>query len=85
MKQKDIALIIVAAFIAAVFSIGLSNFLIAPEKNRQQKAEVVEPITAQFIPPDKKFFNKDSVNPTKLITIGDDGNTTPFNGDSTSQ
>ncbi len=83
MKQKDIALIIIAGFISAVLSVAVSNFIIAPSKNRQQKAEVVDPITAEFKKPDARFFNKDSVNLTKRITIGQDANDKPFNGQST--
>lgn len=79
MKQKDIALIIVAAVVSAILSVVLSNVLIAPSKNRQQKAEVVDAITPDFRLPDTRYFNKDSVNPTKRITIGEDGNKTPFN------
>lgn len=81
MKQKDIALIIVVGFISAVFSVLLSNMLISPSKNRQQEVEVVDPITAEFKKPDPRYFNKDSVNLTKRITIGEDGNDKPFNGD----
>ena len=80
MKQKDIALIAVIAIISGIFSIVLSNALIAPKKNRLQKAEVVDVISSDFNTPDTRFFNKDtSLNPTKKITIGDNGNNTPFN------
>lgn len=79
MKQKDIALIIVIGVISAVLSVGLSNILLAPKKNRQQKTEVVELINPEFKLPDSKYFNKDAINPTQRITIGENGNTTPFN------
>lgn len=79
MKQKDIALIAVAAIISAILSVLLANFLIAPKKNQNQQAEVVEAITADFPKPDSKYFNKDSNNPTKNIKIGDDTNAKPFN------
>lgn len=79
MKQKDIALIVIVSVMSAVLSIVLSNALIAPKKNRQQKAEIVDAISAEFKLPDNRYFNKDSVNPTKNIVIGDNGNTTPFN------
>jgi hypothetical protein len=79
MKQKDIALIIVIIFLSAVVSLVLSNLLISNPKNRQTKVEVVEKITTDFTPPDAKYFNGSSVNPTKLIRIGDNSNPTPFN------
>lgn len=82
MKQKDIALFLVIGIVSTVFSILISNALIAPSKNRQQQAEVVDPISADFNVPaaDNKYFNKDAINPTKLIQIGDNTNKTPFNG-----
>lgn len=82
MKQKDIALFLVIGIISAVFSIIVSRLLITPAKSKSQKAEVVQPISASFAIPtaDDKYLNKDAVNPTKLIQIGDENNATPFNG-----
>ncbi len=79
MKQKDVALIIIAGFISMVFSIVLSNLLISSPKNRQAKVTVVEPITADFPAPDKKYFNENSIDPTTLIRVGDNTNPAPFN------
>ncbi len=70
MKQKDIALIIVIVFVSGVVSFLISNNFISPPKH-DEKAAVVEPITAEFNEPDKKYFNDQSINPTQLITIGD--------------
>lgn len=78
MKQKDIALIIVVAFVSAVLSMLLSNMLLSGPKNRQMTAEVVNPISDKFEEPNKKYFNENSVNPTKLIRIGDNTNNNPF-------
>lgn len=78
MKQKDILLIVVVVFFSGTFSLFISNVLISSPSNRQEKVEVVEPIEAAFNTPDNKFFNKDAVNPTKLIKIGDKTNPNPF-------
>jgi hypothetical protein len=82
MKQKDIALFGVVAIVSAVFSVILSGVLITPPKDKNQKAEVVSLITNDFPTPgpNDKFFNKNSINPTKQIQIGDNTNTKPFNG-----
>lgn len=82
MKQKDIALFGVVAIVSAVFSVILSGALITPPKDKNQKAEVVSLITNDFPTPgpNDKFFNKNSINPTKQIQIGDNTNTKPFNG-----
>ena len=83
MKQKDIALFGVVAIISAVFSVLLSGILITPPKDKKQKAEVVSVISKDFPTPaaNDKFFNKNSINPTKQIQIGENpNNDKPFNG-----
>ena len=79
MKQKDISLIIVIAFLSAIISLLLSKVLINTPKNRSAKVTIVEPITAEFPAPDKKYFNTNSIDPTKLIRVGDNTNPNPFN------
>jgi hypothetical protein len=81
MKQKDLGLILIVIFISAVFSLVLSNKFISSPKNRQQTVEKVTPITAEFPEPDSKYFNAESINPAKTITIGNNTNPQPFNGD----
>jgi hypothetical protein len=77
MKQKDIIVLIVVGFIAAVFSLILSQTLFSTKK-LDQKAEVVEKITADFPDPDKSVFNENAIDPTQLIQIGDTPNSNPF-------
>jgi hypothetical protein len=78
MKQKDIILVIVSVFVAGALSLTLSKFIFAAPKNRQTQVEVVQPLTSEFPEPDKNYFNGQSVDPTKLIQIGDNQNTQPF-------
>jgi hypothetical protein len=79
MKQKDIILIIVVVFVSGVISLMLSNKLISSPKNRQEKVEVVVPISAELNKPDQKYFNANSIDPTQIIRIGDSNNSKPFN------
>jgi len=80
MKQKDVALIIVVAFVSAVVAFFLSNILFGSPSRSQQKAEVVDPITANFPSPDQRYFNNTSIDPTQTITIGNgQTNQAPFN------
>ncbi len=80
MKQKDWTLIAVVVVVSGVLSFVLSNFLFGGTKNRQEKVEVVEPISSEFQIPSEKYFNKNSNNPTQIIKIGDgNNNNTPFN------
>ena len=84
MKQKDIALFAVIGVVSAVMSVFISGLVFTPKKDKIQKAEVVDAITAKFDAPSggSQFFNKESINPTKLIQIGDNANDKPFNGTS---
>ena len=80
MKQKDIALIIVIGAISAAISFGASQLVFSSPQNRQQSVAVVDPISTKFTAPDSKFFNSNSINPAKLIEVGSNTNTNPFNG-----
>lgn len=80
MKQQDIALIIVVGFISAVISIVLANTVFGGSDKRQLTADKVVPITSEFVEPDPKYFNNQSIDPTQIIRIGDGENQTPFTG-----
>lgn len=79
MKQKDIALIIVVAFLSAIISFILSGKLFVTPANRQQPVEVVDKISTQFQLPDSRYFNANSINPTVQSQLGTDTNQNPFN------
>lgn len=83
MKQKDIALIMVIAFVGAFISLFVSNLIFASSSSHQQQVEVVQPITADFPQPDPTYFNGTSIDPTKIISVGQNSNTNPFNGTTT--
>lgn len=78
MKQKDLALILVMAFISAIIAFAASQWLFASPKNRKQTAEVVDVIGPDFTQPSTKYFNANSVNPTQQIQIGENNNPNPF-------
>ena len=77
MKQKDIAILIAVAFMSAVFSLLLSNVFFSSPKDAQ-KVETVDAISADFPSPNKKYFNEKSVDPSKLVEIGNSSNQNPF-------
>ena len=80
MKQKDVALIIVIAFISAIASLLISGKIFVTPANRQQKVEVVDVIDSNFQTPSPKYFNPKSIDPTQLVQIGDNNNQNPLNG-----
>jgi len=78
MKQKDIAVIVAVTLFAAIASFFIANKVFVTAKNRQQTSPVVDVITSTMASPDKRFFNSDSINPTRnSSTTGT--NQTPFN------
>lgn len=79
MKRKDLTLILVVVFVSTVIALLVSKVLITSPKNRQEKVEIVEPLTAEFTQPDKRYFNEQSIDPTLIIKIGNDNNEQPFN------
>lgn len=81
MKSKDFTLIAVVAIFSTVASILLTKVVISTEENRSQTVEVVEPITTEFTRPPTDYFNADSINPTRIIEIGPNLDSKPFDGD----
>ena len=80
MKQKDLALIIVIAFVSAVVSFIASNKIFVTPANRQQKVEVVDAIDPSFQTPDQKYFNTNSIDPEPSTGASTSNNQNPFNG-----
>lgn len=80
MKQKDIALIIVVAFISAVTSFFISKSLFGTSGDKAQTAEVVDAVSTEFQQPSAKYFNPEAINPTQPIQIGVGSNQNPFGG-----
>jgi hypothetical protein len=83
MKQKDIALIVVIVFISAIVSLFVSKAIFGHPATTDTQAEVVAPISADFPKPDVKYFNSQSIDPTKTITIQQNTTTDPFSGTAT--
>ncbi len=78
MRQKDLAIIAAVVLLSTVMSVLVSRALFAKPQNRQQQAEVVQPISADFDEPDKRYFNPSAIDPTQSIQIGNNSNTDPF-------
>ncbi|MCA1807502.1 MAG: hypothetical protein LC687_06620 [Actinobacteria bacterium] len=79
MNKKDATLILVVVIISAGLSFFLSASLFGDPETNPIEVETVETITSEFIEPGDRYFNENSINPTRLITIGDGGdNTSPF-------
>ena len=78
MKKNDIALIILIVSISLVVSYFIVKAVMGDPKTQEVSAEVVEPITSNLEMPSSKIFNRDAINPTVVIQIGDPSNQQPF-------
>lgn len=80
MKKNDIAILILIASITLVISYLLVKALFGSPQDQKTTVETVEPITATIVEPSPRIFNKDAINPTVVIQIGNPSNQQPFSG-----
>lgn len=80
MKKNDIALIVLIVSVSLVATYFLAKAILGEPQNDTVKAEVVEPISATLVEPTSDIFNKNAINPTVDIEIGNSANKQPFGG-----
>lgn len=80
MKKSDIAILILIVSITLVISFLLVKALFGEPQNQALTAEKVDPISAHIEQPSSSIFNKDAINPTVVIQIGNPSNQQPFSG-----
>ncbi len=78
MKKNDLALIVLIVSISLVVTYFAAKAILGDPKGQEVKAEVVEPIADGLTEPSSKIFNRDAINPTVVIQIGDPSNQQPF-------
>lgn len=71
MKNSDISAIIVIAFVSMFVAYFVADAVIGKSNGESVKVLTVEPITADVQTPDSAIFNKDAINPTVEVVIGD--------------
>lgn len=78
MKKNDMALIILIVSISLLVAYFVGKAIIGEPKKQSTQVEVVQPITSNVEQPDPTVFNKDAINPTVPIQIGNPSNQQPF-------
>lgn len=78
MKKNDIAVIVLIVSISLVVSYFVLKAIVGNPQDKEVTAEVVEPISPGLTPPSSKIFNRDAINPTVVIQIGNPSNQQPF-------
>ncbi len=83
MKRKELVLVFTGALVAAIVALALSGAVFNSPATRSQ-VPVIDKINPSF--PDVKndsnynsFLNKNALDPTQPIQIGNTQNTSPFN------
>lgn len=77
-KQSDIAVLILITAISLVVAYFIGNAVINSPDSRSTLVEIAIPISEDFPEPDVRIFNKDSINLTEKIEIGDSNTVNPF-------
>ncbi|MDO4902003.1 MAG: hypothetical protein Q4A21_00350 [bacterium] len=71
MKSSEIATIILIVFISGVASFFLVNTLWGNPSEKTKDIQVMEEISDNFAEPSSEIFNKNSINPTVQVVIGE--------------
>lgn len=80
MKKNDIALIVLITSVTLVISYLLVKGFFGQPSDTQTRVEKVEAISSIIQPPSDRIFNRDAINPTIVIQIGNPSNQQPFSG-----
>lgn len=75
MKNSDIAAIILIASISVLVAYFVADAVIGKPSSESVTVKTTTPISANVQSPDPSIFNKDAINPTIKVEIGD--NKTP--------
>ncbi len=72
MKRSEIITIVFVASLSVIVAYFVGDLVIGKPSNANVKVRTAEPISATVEEPDKKIFNKDAINPTVKVVIGDE-------------
>lgn len=78
MKKTDIAMIILIAGVSILVTYLIANsFPILKDVNKPVQVKVAEKISPEFEKVDSTIFNKDAINPTVEVIIGNNEQSQP--------
>lgn len=72
MKRSEIALIIFVAGLSVIVAYFVANALIGKPSAKDARVRTIAPISSTIEKPDSSIFNKDAINPTVEVNIGDE-------------
>lgn len=71
MKRSDIAVLVLIASISVIVAYFVANALIGSPTTESQTVRTTSTITESIVQPDSTIFNKDAINPTVEVVIGE--------------
>lgn len=72
MKRSEIALIVLVAGLSVIAAYFAANALIGKPSAKDARVRTMAPITSTIEKPSTEIFNKDAINPTVEVSIGDE-------------
>lgn len=70
MKKSDIAMIILIASVSVLIAYFVAKAIIGDVGSQSVKVKTTDKITTSIDDPDPTVFNKDAINPTVEVIIG---------------
>lgn len=70
MKKTDLAMIIFIAAVSVLIAYFVAKSIIGDANNKPVKVKTVDQISADVREPDPDIFNKNAINPTVEVIIG---------------
>ncbi|MDN5819399.1 MAG: hypothetical protein L0H36_02730 [bacterium] len=71
MKKTDIAMIIFIAGLSVLLAYFVAKAVLGDVSEESVKVKTAVPISASVTEPDPTVFNKDAINPTVKVVIGE--------------
>lgn len=70
MKKSDIAMIVLIASVSVLIAYFVANGLLGGKNAESVTVKVADPISAEVTDPDPTVFNKNAINPTVEVIVG---------------
>ena len=78
MKKNEVAILILIVSIVVLATYFLLNALIGKAAAQPVNVEKAEAFSSELVLPSEKIFNKNAINPTVKVKIGDQSGQQPF-------
>ncbi|MBC7746832.1 hypothetical protein H7Y40_02535 [Pedobacter sp.] len=78
MKKNEVALLILIVSVVALDTYFVINAAVGKAAAKAVIVERADAFTTKLVPPSTTIFNKDAINPTVKVKIGDQSGQQPF-------